>query len=518
MSRPPNLVLVVSDQQRADMVGAFGRIPVQTPALDRLCREGTAFRRAYTATPVCTPTRATLLSGQYPSRHGAWSIGTDVPDDVLSLPALLAERADYRTAIVGKSHFRSVLRKGSVEALPQSRDWDHFRRWTGPWYGFQHAKISNGHVDEPHAYSMHYGLWLHENGIEPRPPYFRADPADAMQRKEHGADAVGEWELPEEYHSSTWVADEAISYLEDCATNHPDQPFYLAVNFPDPHLPFRAPSPWHRLHDDVELPEPSRRWDEWVDKPTVYRATLDGRQDDMNWQENAGVGIPCQQGGFTGREERTHEEDEMWRTYLGMQSLLDRHLGRILDTLDALGIADDTVVVYTSDHGDYMGDHWLWSKGASHYDGAVRVPFLVRWPGQVPAGRESQALQSLVDVPTTFMRAAGLEPHRMMQGIDQLGCWTGDGAAREGVLVDHRVEQGLYVNSWITDRYRLSVHSFPVEGRDEIELYDLVNDPAEYHNLAAGGANAELVSKLMQQLNRYRMRSDRSWQPRGAFS
>lgn len=231
MSRPPNVVLVVSDQQRADLVGCFGRIPVRTPALDRLCGEGTAFRRAYTATPLCTPTRATLLSGQYPSRHGAWSIGTDVPDDALSLPSLLSEQAGYRTAIVGKSHFRSVLREGSVEALPRSRDWDFFRRWTGPWYGFEHAKICNGHVDEPHAYSMHYGLRLHESGVEPRPPYFQAEPADTKQPRKHrvedGQDGVGEWELPEAYHSSTWVADEAVSYLEDSVTNHPEQPFYL---------------------------------------------------------------------------------------------------------------------------------------------------------------------------------------------------------------------------------------------------------------------------------------------------
>jgi uncharacterized sulfatase len=475
--------------------------------------------RAYTATPVCTPTRATLLSGQYPSRHGAWSIGTDVPDDIVSLPALLTEKAGYRTGIIGKSHFRSVLRPGSMEALPRSRDWDFFRQWSGPWYGFQHARISNGHVDEPHAYGMHYGLWLHENGVPAESPYFLPNAMSTTQPNKRPEDRAGRWELPEEYHSSTWVANEAIAYLEQHAAHHSSSPFYLAINFHDPHMPFRAPAPWHELHDDVTLPPPARRSGEWLDKPTIYRATLDDRHDSMRWQQDPDVGIPCQQARHVGQEERTADEMRMWRVYLGMQSLLDRHLGRICDALDELGLAENTLLVYTTDHGDYMGDHWLWSKGASHYDGAVRVPLVVRWPGRVPPGRQSHALQSLVDLPATFLSAAGLEPDDRMQGVDQLGCWTGDSPpSRTGVLIDHRVEQGLYVNSWITDRYRLSVHSILAEGRDEVELYDLSEDPDEYTNLAADGANDRLVNRLMQELIRYRMQMVRTWQPRHAFS
>src|SRR5690625_2798687 len=476
------------------MVGAFGRIPVRTPVLDRLCAQGTAFRRAYTATPVCTPTRATLLSGQYPSRHGAWSIGTDVDDDVLSLPRLLAENAGYRTAIVGKSHLRSVLRPDSMEALPRSRDWDLYRNWSGPWYGFEHAKISNGHVDEPHAYGLHYGLWLKENGIPAEPPYFLPDAMSSTKPNKQPGSRAGEWQLPEEYHSSTWAASEAISYLRDHAANHASRPFYLTVNFHDPHMPFRAPDPWHSLHDDVTLPPPVRRRGEWEGKPTIYRATLADQHDTMGWQADPQVGIACQTAHRVGEEQRGDDEDRMWRVYLGMQSLVDRHLGRICDTLDELGLAENTLLVYTSDHGDFMGDHWLWSKGASHYDGAVRVPFIVRWPGRVPAGETSDALQSLVDLPTTFLSAAGLGPDPRMQGVDQLGCWRGTAPApRSGVLIDHRVEQGLYVNSWITDRYRLSVHSIHAEDRDEIELYDLIADPGEYVDLSADGANAELV-------------------------
>jgi uncharacterized sulfatase len=202
---------------------------------------------------------------------------------------------------------------------------------------------------------------------------------------------------------------------------------------------------------------------------------------------------------------------------MGMQSLLDHHLGRILDELDELGIADNTLVVYTSDHGEYMGDHWLWSKGGSHYDQAVRVPFIVRWPGVVPAGCSSDSLQSLIDLPTTFVAAAGVERIAAMQGVNQIATWQNpDQPTRTGVLIDHRVERGLYVSSWITQRYRLSHHAILAEARDEMELYDFENDPWEFNNLALDSSHDSLVRQLASEMMRYRRQMDRDWPNRGA--
>lgn len=508
---PPNILLVVTDQQRPDLVGALGQVPVKTPAADQLMAEGTAFTHAYTPCPLCTPARASLLTGQYPSRHGAWSIGTDTPDDALSLPQLLAEGAGYRTGIVGKSHLKSCHTLGSFEALPHVRDWDFFADWSGPWFGFEHARISVGHGCEPHAYGMHYGLWLRERGIPPEPPYFDRERGDGVD------DGSGRWALPEEFHSSRWVADETIAYLQNHRHEHSDQPFYLSVNFPDPHAPFVVPEPWHAIYDDVTLPPSVRRMGEWQDKPTLYRATVEGRLPDLGWHEHAR--LPAQFSKGATSEARDTREEREWRTYLGMQSLLDHHLGRILNALGDLELAEDTLVVFTSDHGDAMGDHFLRAKGGSHYDAAARVPFVVRWPGRVPAGTRSAALQSLVDLPTTFMRAAGLEKHPEMQGVDQLPSWQDPSLqVRAGVLIDHRVERGLYVNSWITDRYRLSVHSIHAEDRDEIELYDFETDPHEFVNLAAGGAHPELVNSLMAELLRYRMKVAGPWSERPTFA
>ncbi len=500
MSHPtPNILLVITDQQHPDLAGYTGKTAVRTPHLDRLAAEGTAFLRAYTACPLCTPSRASMLSGQYPSRHGAWSIGTDTLDETLSVASLLAD-SGYRTGIVGKSHFKSCERPDSFEALPHSRDWEFFRRWNGPWFGFQDARICVGHVNEPHAYSMHYGLFLRENGIPPEPPFFgRLGPA-------------WDWSLPEKFHSSTWVADEAISFLDRSA----DSPFFLSVNFPDPHVPFRVPNKWRERYVDASPPPAKRSLDELTNNgTTLYRATVENRADELGW--HASVSLPN-----LGRHpvseglERNDFEIEAWRTYMAMQELVDHNLGRILVSLEQRGLADNTLVVFTSDHGDMMGNHWLWSKGGCHYDDCTRVPFVVRWPGRVPAGRRSSQLVSLVDLAPSFLHAAGLPVHPLMQGVDLAPAWCGSHGVREGVWIDHRVEEGLTVNTWITSRHRLSLHSIHAEHREEAELYDLEADPDELRNLAR--EEPALVASLAQQMIRHISSVQGPWQERSVFA
>ena len=502
----PNILLIVTDQQHPDLVGALGRLPVRTPHLDRLCGEGTAFTRAYTPCPLCTPARASLLTGQYPTTHGAWTIGTSLPEDALSLPRLLTE-AGYHTGIIGKSHLRPCHDPNSFEALPHIRDWDFFRDWSGPWYGFDEARISIGHTNEAHAYGMHYGLWLRERGIPPEPPFF-ALPDDSANYGRYG-----DWALPEACHAGAWIADETERFLRRHRAERPTQPFYLSINLPDPHLPFRVPKRWRELYDDVVLPPPIRRRDEADGKPALYQATLDGTLNSRGWNEK--FFVPNQYAGQQASVDWTEEEREKWRIYLGMTSLLDSHVGRLLGLLDTMDLTGNTLVVFTSDHGDYMGHHWLWSKGGSHYDQAVRVPFLVRWPGQVPAGHRSEALQSLVDLPSSFLSAASQPKVPAMEGVDQTPVWRDPTAAgREHVLIDHRVEQGLSVRSLITRQLRLSVHQFADGSPEESELYDFADDPSELENRAGEGTSAEKT--LRETLRQVAPKRPSDWPPRTA--
>jgi uncharacterized sulfatase len=359
---------------------------------------------------------------------------------------------------------------------------------------------------------MHYGLWLRERGIPPALPYFSPHMEEGNVLTDDGA-----WALPAEYHVSRWVADETIAYLHDRAAREPDRPWYACVNFPDPHPPFVAPAPWHGRHADTSLPPPVRRPDEWEGAPSLYQATLDGTLMERGWHDHARP--PAQFGLRTPTIARTPEEERRWRTHMDMTALTDHHIGRILDTLDALDQTRDTLVVFTSDHGDYLGDHYLWAKGGSHYDGAVRVPFVVRWPGTVPAGMRSDALQSLVDIAPTFLAAAGIEPHPEMQGIDALPTWgQPDRPMRDAVLIEQRVERGLYVNTRITARTRLSVHSLFGEARDELEYYDFATDPGELWNRAGDAAYAALVQAELAALLRSRLTVSGPWQERTSFA
>lgn len=498
MKQSPNILLIVADQQHPDLLGSLGKIPVKTPNLDRLANNGMTFTRAYTPCPLCTPARASIISGQYPSTHGAWSIGVNTPKHILSIASLLNQRAGYRTSLIGKSHFKSCMNDDSPEALPFIRDWDYFSKWNGPWYGFDHVRICAGHGPEEHAYGMHYGNFLRKKGIPPEMPYF------ASNEDPHPNGKVGAWALPEKYHTSTWVADESIQYLRRHRAANAGDPFFLSVNFPDPHLPFQVPEPWDRLHDDVTLPGVPRRVNEAENKPTLYQATVEKRLPGLHWTDSHS--LPCQWAEQVASEALTEHEEHIWRVYMGMQSLVDKHVGRILDELDDLGYGDDTLVVYTSDHGDYMGSHWLWSKGGSHYDSAVRVPFIARWPSMIEPGCRTNSLISLMDVAATFMQVGAHDCDKRMQGRSMLPIFQDpEERIREGVLIDHHVESGLSVTSWVTEQYRLSAHSIHAEKRDELELYDLWNDPDEFCNLSAepDTYTMALQCRLFQQMIRY---------------
>jgi uncharacterized sulfatase len=198
-----------------------------------------------------------------------------------------------------------------------------------------------------------------------------------------------------------------------------------------------------------------------------------------------------------------HTEEELRRSiasYYGMLSLIDYEIGRILDYLDAAGLAENTLVVFTSDHGHFLGQHGLIAKGAFHYEDVLRVPMIVRWPGRVPAGAVSDSLQSLIDYPQTFLAAAEIEAPGVMQGVNQLDVWCGQqAAARDYALVENRHNPTtVHLRTLITARYKLTIY----RNADYGELFDLVADPDEHCNHwddpAYASVKAELLLKFVQ--------------------
>jgi len=478
--RRPNILLITTDQQHWAALGAHTPM-LRTPNLDRLGREGTGFGRAYCANPLCSPSRSSIITGTYPSTHGCWTIGTKLAEDARTIGQLLGS-AGYQTSLLGKAHFQplaSTPDQVSLEAPPTLRDLDFWRGFTGPYYGFDTIQLLRNHADEG-LVGQHYALWMEHRGLADWRDYFR-DEQNLGPRREHS------WDLPADMHYTTFVAEQTIEAIDRAVVA--GDPFFSWASFSDPHPPYLVPEPWASMYDPDEVTPGHHTEGEFDTMPPWFAKTQEVDPDFSAWQETP----------FTNHGFSSHlvDEDQLRRNiavYYGMVSFVDAAVGRILDHLDEQGLTDDTLVVFTSDHGHFLGQHGLTAKGAFHYEDLIRVPMMARLPGRIPAGGTTAALQSLVDLAPTFLAAAGLPVPLDMQGVDQLAVWTGaEVRARDSVIVENRHQPTrVHLRTYVEDRYKLTVYRDDVVG----ELFDLVDDPGELHNWYADPAAAGLLSEL----------------------
>lgn len=471
--RKPNILLITSDQQHYDTLG-FANPLIKTPALDRLAREGTNHTRAYCPNPTCTPTRASILSGQYPSVHGAWSIGVKTPENTLTVGELLAKEG-YDTTLVGKAHFqplKSTPEEESVECQPTVRDldfWRNFEQTYCPWYGFDHVETARNHAHEAHV-GGHYAVWMEDQGFKDwKSHYLRP----GHEREDAPNFPNGPWSLPEQYHYTPWTAQRTIAHIERC--HEEDKPFFMWSSFHDPHPPYLVPEPWASMYDPKDMPIGKLDPAEVEFMCPFVKETLKEKPNFSDFMDQGGYGNH-------GLSSHLHDDEQLRKNmaiYYGMTSFMDHHIGKILDKLDDLGIADNTIVVFTTDHGHFLGQHGLVAK-AFMYEDNVRIPFITRWPGHIPAGRTDAALQSLVDLAPSFLEAAGVEIPGRMQGVSQLPVWTGEAEkARDSVFVEHRHQKKNFnIRTFINERYKLTIYKDRAYG----ELFDLQEDPGEFHN------------------------------------
>ncbi|WP_168120817.1 sulfatase-like hydrolase/transferase [Paenibacillus sp. HB172176] len=489
--KPPNILLITSDQQHWNTIGAFNS-EIRTPNLDRLAREGTAFRRAYCPNPTCTPSRASILTGMYPSQHGAWSLGTKLSEEVPTVGQELAE-SGYRTALVGKAHFQplaSTPEYESLEAHPLLHDLEYWREFHGPFYGFERVELARNHANERHV-GQHYALWMEEKGLANWRDYFEVEPDNANGNGKGKGWSGHRWHLPEAFHQDAWIADRTNGLMEEYAEE--GEPFFLWASFFDPHDPYLAPEPWDTMYDPAELTVPAAVPGEHDRNPPHLRLTQEINPDFSDYEES-GKFIH----GFRSHVRESGQVAKDLAVYYGMISLMDRYIGKILDKLDKLGLTENTLVVFTTDHGEVCGHHGLVKKGAFHYEDLLRIPFLVRYPGRVPARRVSPALQSLVDLAPTFLRYAGLNVPGRMTGVDQGAVWEGrDSEARDHVLCENRHEPTtVHLKTYVDQRYKLTVYY----NRPYGELFDLQEDPKELRNLWDDPDSAPLKTELLQRM------------------
>jgi arylsulfatase A-like enzyme len=506
----PNFLLIITDQQRADHLGAYGNPIVRTPHIDSLARGGFRAERFYVATPICMPNRATLMTGRMPSLHGVRHNGIELSLEETTFVDVLRE-AGYRTALVGKGHLQNITgapaqwppdpsdrlardarRRGPGrygQELGSTWEKDPGHELSLPYYGFETVDLSIRHADQQYG---HWRRWLRTQTKE----------ADQLIGPEHAIPAP-EFELtrcrqawrtrvPEELYPTSWITERTIATLRDCAKD--DRPFFIQCSYPDPHHPFTPPGKYWSLYSPDEVPP-----------PPSFGAAHRGLPPHVRWlqtERDSGKAVKNTQALFACSEREAREAIAL---NYGSISMIDDGVGRLLAELRRLGQADDTVVIFTSDHGDFLGDHQLLLKGPIHYTGLVRTPFMWKDPA-ISTSRASSALVGAVDFAPTVLARAGVAAFNGIQGASLLPLIAGDVETVRDELLIEEEGQRLYLGfsgrvrmrSLVTARHRLSLY----DGVPWGELYDLGEDPQEAINLWDDAGAKKLRGEMIERLAR----------------
>ncbi len=503
MSEKPNILLITTDEQRWDSLSFFGKPGYRTPVLDRLAREGLIFNRAYCPSPICTPARVSLLTGLYPSRSGAFTIGT--PDLACfdegqpNLPRLLAE-AGYGTAIIGKTHFvaRNLEEKHVAgQRYPKGEDPDpdmeFWHNFTGPYVGFEYAQHcpihSNGGLP-----SASYRAWLEKQGVN-LDEYHR----EKKQPPTEKAPQFGPWDVPEEYHQTTWITQDSMDYIR--RQHEADKPWFCWASYQDPHYPLVCPRKYYDEVDMTGVDLGGWQEGEFADKPPFYQNVRDGiywtdGERDF-WNREQAFGVPN-----AIEYDRIEKPYEGIRAYIGMCNMIDVYVGKLVDFLDELGVRENTLIIFTTDHGDYLGQHGFWYKGLPAYDDCQKVPMVVNWPKGMESLENkglSRAFFNLVDIPATCLDAAGLDLAPGMQGASMLPVIRGEAEmVRDWSITEMNPTPYVFQETFVHDDYKMVVYRDAEYG----ELYNMKEDPEQKKNLWSLPEYAELRGRLLLRMAR----------------
>lgn len=424
MSRPPNLLWLISDQQRADTVGRATLC--QTPHLNELGARGTRFTRCYAPNPICSPTRASLMTGQLPHTHGMVDCThtvepyrADLRRDLPFWPQRL-KAAGYRTGYFGKWH---IERSNRLEN-----------------YGFDTYDVEQ--------YHQQLGLVERDEEMQIRRAVAHKGYRDFL--------LYGVVDMPPEETAEHRLYSDGIGFLEEAA-REPDQPWALFLSSEAPHDPFVVPRTYYERYDPAAIPKPENFEDDLADRPYIYRR-LQAVWESLEWPDFAQA-MAC---------------------YYGLCSLVDDQVGRVLAAVERLGQIDDTLVIFLSDHGDYMGAHRLLLKGVPAFEGAYRSPLILSGPG-VPSGRLVDNVVSLMDVPATMV-ALTTGDMFATQGRSLLPLLADDPRPwTDEAFAEFHGQRFFYTQRTLWRDH----HKYVFNGFDVDELYDLAADPHEMHNLAA---------------------------------
>ena len=444
--RPTNILFIMDDQHRGDCIGALGADWLQTPNLDKLASEGVLFRKAYASVPSCLPARTAILTGKSPWAHGVLGYYDPLESYEYELPKMFTN-AGYRTHAVGKNHFYPMRNTHGYESVLLEEGW--------------HSVIEG----QP---KCDYQLWF-----EKVAPELDMN-ATGLHYTDHRG---GRYFLhADSLHPTYWTAQRAINFLRNYKE---ERPWFLKVSFQRPHPPFDAPKNWHDHYVNKDIPMP--KVGKWAgDKFGHKKGSIEERKNATS-------------GNFP-----EEEIAKALRSYFAGISYVDEQIGRLIGELKVLDKYDNTFILFTSDHGDMMGDNHMWRK-CRPYEGSANIPMILRWPKNgMPSANRGQILSELVelrDVLPTFLDVAGIPKPEEMDGESMLNILHGE-PWRTMLDLEHAQ---IYEpdNAWtcLTDgRYKYIYHTLT----GQQQLFDLAADPKELIDLSLDVEHTSLVNDWRQ--------------------
>lgn len=481
MSDKPNFIVFVTDQHRADWLGCYGHPVVKTPNIDKIASTGTVFNNFQVAAPLCMPNRASLLTGRYPSVHGLRYNGCLLPKRARTFVEILAHNG-YDTAAIGKSHLQPFTglnaNRGKTDQgeawttdesdyqleEPHKYALDEYYDFPTPYYGYNHVDMVTGHGTTCNG---HYRQWLRHKSddwqalIEPsnQHPHDYTCP-QAVRTK-----------LPEDLYPTTYIANSAVEYLTEQLEK--DTPSFTFISFPDPHHPFNPPGKYWDMYqpDEFELDtkyedhkQPPKHLQFWKNQ------YLQGKTDSNK------------QMAFFAEEQ---EIKQAMALTAGMITMIDDAIGDIMEVVNNSAAANNTVVCFTADHGDYMGDSNLLLKASWLRQSITRVPFIWTDPQQQQAAY-CDAPFGTIDIATSILERAGLSIYHGNQGQSFLPGLTGAGDEQRSMLIESNdpiprfgFDKPIRARQILHGHWSMTI----IEGESDGELYDRSMDPKETNNL-----------------------------------
>jgi arylsulfatase A-like enzyme len=459
----------MTDQQRFDSLGCYGAGFAHTPNLDRLAGEGSVFERCYVNNPICTPSRASMMTGKHLPGHGVYRLYDNLPSDEVLFPERLRE-SGYATALFGKLHVSSIVEESYARHPHDGFD------------VFEPCLEGCMYMDAPY---QAYARWLQD-----RDPSFYNELNDQGRKLLHP---------PRERHMTYWAAERTIDFLQGRASTGEGQPFFCMMSIFEPHNPYEHfPIEIGQLVDSESIPDPLPRPLDRLNEPTdIERERHHNHLGDID--------------SFTPEALK-----KMRHGYHSAVAYSDLEFGRVLDVLDEQGLAANTLVIFTSDHGDMLGDRGLLVKGAHFYDANVRVPLLMRWPGQLPAGLRVNALVQLHDIAATVLEAAGLRAEAIYGAMPDarnlldaangdaepvhdfaICCYRNSGTTSAREYWDPPINATMICD----ERYKLNLWHTSDDPVDMPgELYDMDHDPQEMANRIGDSTLESVRHRLTERL------------------